>query len=302
MIDLISRVPRLPVLGETLVGHSFHMGYGGKGANQATAAAKLGARVSMVARVGHDVFGEGTVENFRSNGIETRFVFEDRERFSGVAPIFVDDNAENMIVIVPGANFGLTPEDVRAARGVIGQADILCCQLEIPVETTLEAFRIAQAAGVTTILNPAPAALLPPELLAMTDICVPNEIEAQMLTGLSAETIENAEAAARELLSRGPGSVIVTLGSRGALLVSGDVSTWVEAYPVDAVDPTGAGDAFIGALAVFLAEGRAMEEAVRVAAAAAALSVRRVGTQRSFPVREELSEFLVGFRDWLRMP
>jgi ribokinase len=302
MIDLISRVPRLPVLGETLVGHSFHMGYGGKGANQATAAAKLGARVSMVARVGHDVFGEGTVENFRSNGIETRFVFEDRERFSGVAPIFVDDNAENMIVIVPGANFGLTPEDVRAARGVIGQADILCCQLEIPVETTLEAFRIAQAAGVTTILNPAPAALLPPELLAMTDICVPNEIEAQMLTGLSAETIENAEAAARELLSRGPGSVIVTLGSRGALLVSGDVSTWVEAYPVDAVDPTGAGDAFIGALAVFLAEGRAMEEAVRVAAAAAALSVRRVGTQRSFPVREELSEFLVGCRDWLRMP
>ena len=143
MIDLISRVPRLPALGETLVGHSFHLGYGGKGANQATAAAKLGARVSMVARVGHDVFGQGTLDNFRSLGIGTTHVLQDADRFSGVAPIFVDDRAENVIVIVPGANYGLTPEDVRAAREEIASADVLCCQLEIPVESTLEAFRVA---------------------------------------------------------------------------------------------------------------------------------------------------------------
>lgn len=292
MIDLISRVPRLPTLGETLMGHSFHMGYGGKGANQATAAARLGAHVSMVARVGNDVFGEGTVENFHAHGIDTRFVLVDRERFSGVAPIFVDDHAANVVVIVPGANFGLTPDDVRAARAEIDQADILCCQLEVPVETTLEALRIARDAGVTTILNPAPAAPLPDELLSITDICVPNEVEIQMLTGHSAQTIEDAERAAQVLRARGPRDVIVTLGSRGSLIVTAGASHHVPAVPVDAVDPTGAGDEFIGALAVFLAEGRPMAEAVRGAGAAAALSVTRIGTQVSFPLREELEMFL----------
>ena len=292
MIDLISRVPRLPTLGETLVGHSFHMGYGGKGANQATAAARLGARVSMVAKVGRDVFGEGTVDNFRANDIDTQFVLSDPDRFSGVAPIFVDDRAQNVIVIVPGANDGLTPDDVRAAGAEIRAADIVCCQLEVPVETTLEAFRIARAANVMTILNPAPAAALPDELLSLTDICVPNEVEAQMLTGRSVYSVEDAEAAARDLLARGPRSVIVTLGSRGALLVSGDTRQHVPALPVDAVDPTGAGDAFIGALAVFLGEGRVLAEAVRRASVAAALSVTRIGTQVSFPRRAEVDEFL----------
>ncbi len=145
MIDLISRVPRLPTLGETLVGHSFHLGYGGKGANQATAAARLGARVSMVARVGADVFGDGTLVNFQANGIDAQHVRRDRERFSGVAPIFVDDRAENVIVIVPGANLGLSTDDVRAASATIRAADVLCCQLEVPVETTLAAFRIARS-------------------------------------------------------------------------------------------------------------------------------------------------------------
>ncbi len=292
MIDLISRVPRLPTLGETLVGHSFHLGYGGKGANQATAAARLGARVSMIARVGGDVFGEGTIENLRASGIETRHVLVDPERFSGVAPIFVDDHAQNVVVIVPGANDGLTPDDVRAAAVEIRTAGILCCQLEVPVEASLEAFRIARRAGVTTILNPAPAAALPDELLSLTDICVPNEVEVQMLTGRAAQTIDEAEAAARDLLARGPRSVIVTLGSRGALSVAEGRSQHVAAYPVDAVDPTGAGDAFIGALALFLGEGRSLEEAVRRAAAAAALSVTKVGTQVSFPRRGELEEFL----------
>ncbi len=292
MIDLISRVPRLPALGETLVGHSFHLGYGGKGANQATAAAKLGARVSMVARVGHDVFGQGTLDNFRSLGIGTRHVLQDADRFSGVAPIFVDDRAENVIVIVPGANYGLTPEDVRAAREEIASADVLCCQLEIPVESTLEAFRVARSAGVTTILNPAPAAPLPDELLGLTDICVPNEVELEMLTGYSAGSLEEAAHAAETLLARGPGHVIVTLGSRGSLVVTSGSTQHVPAVPVDAVDPTGAGDEFIGALAVFLAEGASMADATMAAAAAAAISVTRIGTQVSFPDRQEVERLL----------
>ena len=292
MIDLISRVPRLPALGETLVGHSFHLGYGGKGANQATAAAKLGARVSMVARVGHDVFGQGTLDNFRSLGIGTTHVLQDADRFSGVAPIFVDDRAENVIVIVPGANYGLTPEDVRAAREEIASADVLCCQLEIPVESTLEAFRVARSAGVTTILNPAPAAPLPDELLGLTDICVPNEVELEMLTGYSAGSLEEAAHAAETLLARGPGHVIVTLGSRGSLVVTSGSTQHVPAVPVDAVDPTGAGDEFIGALAVFLAEGASMADATMAAAAAAAISVTRIGTQVSFPDRQEVERLL----------
>ncbi len=292
MIDLISRVPRLPVLGETLFGHSFHLGYGGKGANQAVAAARLGAHVSMVARVGRDVFGEGTFENFQQQGVDATFVGYDEDRFSGVAPIFVDDHADNCIVIVPGANTGLTPEHVRAARQAIETADMVCCQLEVPIEVTLEAFRIARAAGVRTILNPAPAADLPDELLGLTDICVPNEVEAQMLTGRGVGDVGGALEAGRALLKRGPGTVVLTLGGRGALLVEAGASRQVPAVQIDAVDPTGAGDAFIGALAVFLGEGRTTEEAARAAAAVAALSVMRVGTQVSFPSRSEADAFI----------
>ena len=297
MIDMISRVPRLPTLGETLVGHSFHLGYGGKGANQATAAARLGGQVSMVGRVGRDVFGEGTIENFRANGIDTAHVGVDPDRFSGVAPILVDDHAQNVVVIVPGANDGLTPDDVRTAEAKIQSADILCCQLEVPIETSMAALRIARSADVRTIFNPAPAAALPDELLALTDICVPNEVEVEMLTGRTARTVAEAEVAARVLLARGPRYVVVTLGSRGALLVADDTSTHVPASPVEAVDPTGAGDAFIGALAVFLGEGRSIEEAMRLAVAAAALSVTRVGTQVSFARRNELETYVANHEE-----
>lgn len=291
-IDLISRVPRLPRLGETLIGHSFHMGYGGKGANQAVMAAKLGARVTMVTRVGRDVFGEGTLRNYSEQGIDTRHVRFDEERFSGVAPIFVDDNADNVIVIVPGANMGLTPEDARAARDVILAADVLCCQLEIPVETTLEAFRIARSGGVRTILNPAPAMSLPDELLRLTDICAPNEVEIEQLTGRRAVTLPEMESAASELLRRGPRTVVLTIGDRGALLVDAEGAHHVPAVKVEAVDPTGAGDAFIGSLAVFIAEGLDLREATSRAVAVASLSVTRIGTQTSFPDRGRAEAFL----------
>lgn len=290
-IDLVSRVPRLPKLGETIVGHSFHLGYGGKGANQAVMAAKLGARVTMVTKLGRDVFGGGTLKNYRDHGIGTTFVLFDESTASGVAPIFVDDHAQNFIVIVPGANNRLSPADAQSAAEAIRAADLLVCQLEIPLETTLEAFRIARAANVRTILNPAPATALPDELLQLTDICVPNETETELLTGLSAQSANEAERAARQLLARGVRVMILTLGERGALVVDENSAEPLPPLTVNAVDPTGAGDAFIGSLAVFLGEGLSLCDAVRRANAIAALSVTKIGTQSSFPNRAEADAF-----------
>ncbi|MFN8441108.1 MAG: ribokinase [Caldilineaceae bacterium] len=290
-IDLISKVPRLPKLGETMMGHAFHMGYGGKGANQAVMAAKLGAQVAMVTKLGNDVFGADTLKNYQSQGIDTTWVFFDEKAASGVAPIFVDDNAQNFIVIIPGANMALSPADVQKASSAITHAALLICQLEVPVESTLEAFRIAKAAGVPTILNPAPAAPLPDELLQLSDIIAPNETETEQLTGLSVTTIEDAEKAARALLKRGPRTVILTLGERGALLVDATSVEHIPPINVKAVDPTGAGDSFIGSLAVFLGEGLDLGSAIRRANAVAALSVTKIGTQTSFPNRGEADQF-----------
>lgn len=290
-IDLISKVPRLPKLGETMMGHAFHMGYGGKGANQAVMAAKLGAQVAMVTKLGNDVFGADTLKNYQSQGIDTTWVFFDEKAASGVAPIFVDDNAQNFIVIIPGANMALSPADVQKASSAITHAALLICQLEVPVESTLEAFRIAKAAGVPTILNPAPAAPLPDELLQLSDIIAPNETETEQLTGLSVTTIEDAEKAARALLKRGPRTVILTLGERGALLVDATSVEHIPPINVKAVDPTGAGDSFIGSLAVFLGEGLDLGSAIRRANAVAALSVTKIGTQISFPNRGEADQF-----------
>ena len=291
-IDLITRVPRLPKLGETMHGRSFHLGYGGKGANQAVMAARLGARVHMVARVGQDVFGQGMLANFRAHGIDSTYITTDSTHSSGVAPIFVDDQAQNVIVIVSGANGALSPADAQAARDAILASTVVVCQLEVPLETTLETFRIAKSGRVKTILNPAPAAVLPDELLALTDIIAPNETEAEALTGSSVQTLPEAENAARILMKRGPGAVIITLGQRGLLYIDAKTVLHVPAMQVDAVDPTGAGDAFIGSLAVFLGEGMPMQQALWRANAAAALSVTRIGTQVSFPDRTEVDSFV----------
>jgi ribokinase len=293
-IDLTFSAARLPRPGETLPGHGFQLGFGGKGANQAVMAARLGAQAIMVSRVGRDVFGEQTLAHYRAEGIDTTYVRTDAERPTGVASIVVDDEARNCILVVAGANGALSPDDVRAAAEAIRSADVLLCQLEVPVETTAEALRLARAAGVRTALNPAPALPLPDELLALVDLCVPNETEVEALTGRPAGTLPEAEAAALALLRRGPGTVIVTLGQRGALVVEAQAATHVPGAEVEAVDTTGAGDAFIGALAVALAEGAALIEAVRRANALAALSVTRPGTQTSFPRREEAQAFLAG--------
>jgi ribokinase len=293
-LDLISYVPRLPRIGETLHGTRFHMGYGGKGANQAVMAAKLDGDVAMVTKLGQDIFGENTLKNFQSWGIDTRHVLFTDQAFSGVAPIAVDPDGHNAIIIVTGANDLLTPEEIEAARSVIAAAQIMVCQLEIPVEITLAALRIARQEGVTTIFNPAPARPeLPDELFQLSDVFCPNESETELLTGLTVGTIEEAETAARGLLERGAGMVILTLGERGSLLVSSDGSAHVPAQPVKALDTTGAGDAFVGSLAYFLAAGKPLTEAMRRANHIAAISVQSSGTQTSFPVAADLSPDLL---------
>src|SRR2546426_1788011 len=247
-IDLVTRVPHLPRLGETIVGHSFHMGHGGKGANQAVMAAKLGAQVTMVTKLGRDVFGEGSLGNYRQQGVETTHVFFDETRFSGVAAIFVDDNAQNFIVIVPGANMGLSVEDVRRSAPAIQAADVLICQLEIPIETTLEALRIAKAARVRTILNPAPAAALPDELLSLCDFCIPNETETETLTGRPVTTVDEAGGAGRPLPCRRPRGVIITLRGRGAPVLDAGTAHPIPPPPGGAGGPPGGRAAVIGRL------------------------------------------------------
>jgi len=294
-IDLIARVPRLPAPGETLIGSLFSMGFGGKGANQAVMAARLGAQVAVVTKVGKDIFGTDTLNNYKAQGIDTTFVLFDEERFSGVAPITVDEHTgQNSIVIVSGANDGLSPADARAASSAIQSAQLLICQLEIPLETTLEAFRIAKEAGtVRTILNPAPAQPLSDELLRLTDIIAPNETETALLTGLPVQTDAQAVEAAHALRARGPGTVILTLGARGALFIEGaGEPVFVAAQQVQAVDSTGAGDAFVGSLAYFLGSGQPMRVAVERACAVATRSVLNIGTQKSFPYAADIPEIM----------
>lgn len=288
-LDLISYVPRLPRKGETLHGTRFHMGFGGKGANQAVMAAKLGGDVTMVTKLGHDVFGENIFVNFESCGIDTQHVHFTDKAFSGVAPIAVDPEGHNAIIIVTGANDLLTRDEIEAARPAIAHSDILVCQLEIPLEITLDALRIAQEENVKTIFNPAPAHRdLPEELYRLSDIFCPNESETELLTDMPVGTLEEAEKAARILIERGAGTVILTLGERGSLLVTENAAEHVPVESVKAVDTTGAGDAFLGSLAFFMASGRPLTEAIKSANRIAAISVQSSGAQTSFPEAKDL--------------
>jgi len=293
-LDLISYVPRLPRMGETFHGTRFQMGFGGKGANQAVMAAKLGGQVAMISKLGQDVFGENTLKNFQTWGVDTQHVYFTDKAFSGVAPIAVDPEGHNSIIIVTGANDLLTEEEIEKARPTIAASQILVCQLEIPMEITQAAVRTAKQEGVRVILNPAPAReSLPEELYRLTDIFCPNESETEFLTGMSAETLEQAEAAARVLVERGACSVILTLGDKGSLLVTKEGAEHVPVESVKPVDTTGAGDAFVGSLAFFIAMGKNIVEAMKRANRIAAISVQASGTQTSFPgVKELPSELL----------
>jgi len=294
-IDLVARTPRMPVFGETLHGHTFHIGFGGKGANQAVMAARLGGQVSMVTKLGRDTFGQDTLANYREQGINTTHVLFDDHVASGVALILVQErNGQNAIVIANGANETLSPEDIQAASAAITSAQVLVCQLEVPLAASVEAFRIAKAAGnIPTIFNPAPVGELSAEVLALTDVLVPNEVEAEMLVGFKVDNNDAATKAARNLQQRGPKTVIITLGSRGALVAeTGHDPQFIPAQKVDAVDTTGAGDSFVGSFAYLIASGRSVVDAARGASAIATRSVLKAGTQMSFPWRKDVLDIL----------
>jgi len=290
--DLVAVTPRMPVKGETILGGPFHTGPGGKGANQAVAAARLGAEVTMVVKLGKDSFGDLAEQNLVNEGIQTDYVIRTDETHTGAALIFVDAAGENMIVVCGGANDLMTPQDVDRARQAIVEADILVVQLEIPMETVEHTVRMAQEADVRVLLNPAPGRELSPELLSMVDVLTPNETEAQIITGLSVGSLDEAETAARALLANGVGIAVITLGAEGALLVTPEKVQHLPGRKVDVVDTTGAGDAFNGALAVALAEGKGLPEAVAFANAAAALQVTKLGTAPAMPHRNEVEALL----------
>jgi ribokinase len=292
-IDLISYIPRLPVEGETIHGTEFRMGFGGKGANQAIMAAKLGAKVGMITKLGNDIFGKQTLENFQKYNINTSNVHFTDSAFSGVAPISVDENGNNSIIIVTGANDLLTPDEIESSGAIIASSKVLICQLEIPIDISLSALRIARKAGVLTIFNPAPASAdIPDEIYSLIDIISPNETEAEILTGIKISCIRDAESAGRMLLGKGAGRVIITLGKQGCMMITEEGSTHYPSDKVTAIDSTGAGDAFIGSLATYLARGRSYSEAIMSANSIAAISVQDKGTQTSFPILSELPDEL----------
>lgn len=291
-MDLVIRSARIPRPGETILGGEFHSVPGGKGANQAVAAARLGAAVSMVGRVGNDAFGEQLLENLAADRIDHTFVLRDASSATGVALIVVDDAGQNSIVVASGANMTLSPSDVDAAADALAAGDALLLQLESPLESVIRAAELAHAEGVTIILNPAPACPLPEKLLALADVLVPNESEAALLTGMPVGSQAEAAAASAALRGAGVSTVILTLGGRGALLADDEGSRVYAAFDVEPVDTTAAGDAFVAGLAVALAEGRTLDEAVQWANAAGALATTRLGAQPSLPTRLALEQLL----------
>jgi ribokinase len=292
--DMIIRVPRIPKPGETVLGGEFAMASGGKGANQAVAAARAGGRVTFIARVGDDVFGSRALENFKADGIDTKFIVRDGSAPSGVALINVGSDGENAISVASGANAGLSEDDVADAAAAFDTANILLMQLETPPGTVLAGAREARKRGLPVMLNPAPARPLDDELVGLVSILTPNAPEAESLTGVSVSGESGVRRAADILRQRGPRVVVITLGDRGCFASSRDFEGFVPAFAVTAVDTTAAGDVFNGALAVALAEESGLAESLRFASAAAAVSVTRRGAQPSAPARGEIVGFLSG--------
>lgn len=289
--DMVIKAAHLPRPGETILGGTFFMNPGGKGANQAVAIARLGGPVTFICKTGSDIFGHQSQQLFEEEGINTSYVFSDSGNPSGVALITVDEKAENSIVVASGANANLLPSDLEKAEEAIERADLVLMQLEVPMETVCFVADIAWQKGKKVILNPAPAHPLPADLLRHLYLITPNETEAEMITGVKITDESSAGEAARALSGMGVQHVIITLGSKGALIYSNGKAEMVPALKVAAVDTTAAGDVFNGALTVALSEGRSLKEAARFACKASAISVTRVGAQSSAPYRNEVDIF-----------
>jgi ribokinase len=290
--DMVVCAPQIPAPGQTILGSEFLMVPGGKGANQAVAAARLGAEVSFVARVGGDIFGEAAIRNLETEGIRTDFVYRDEEAASGVALIFVDQAGENAIAVAPGANGRLTADDVARAEARIAEAEVVLLQLEVPLAAVSAAIDLAKRHGRRVLLNPAPAQAVPENLLRHVDILTPNETEAEMLLGGRDAGLGGVAPTAQALRARGVGIVIVTMGKEGVFVVGPEAEYHLPGRRVTAVDTTGAGDAFSGALACAWGGGLELRPAIDFAIAAAALSVTRKGAQSALPTREEVERFL----------
>jgi ribokinase len=291
-MDMTVRCKHLPIPGQTILGDSFVTNPGGKGANQAYAAAKCGAKTQLVARVGNGMFVPRFIENYKKVGLGHEFLIRDANTPSGTALIFVDEDGENMIVVAPGANLKLTPADVDAAKSVITGAKVMILQLEVPLETVVHAAQLAKESNTTVILNPAPVRSLPPALLENVDIIVANEVEIAILTGAKDVDTSTAAQACGPLIDAGVGHVITTLGKDGAVITGGDGATKVRGFKVNSIDTTSAGDTFVGALAYALTQGNSLEESARFANAAGALACTKIGAQQAMPTREEIEEML----------
>ena len=292
MMDLVVQCNHLPLGGQTVVGQDFVTFVGGKGSNQAIAAARLGADVSMIGRLGADDFGDELLKNLSAEGVNGQFVVRDTEMGTGVAMITVDKNGNNTIVAVPKANMSLNPDNIDQAESEIAAADILLLQLEVNLLAVQRAAEIAKANGVPVLLNPAPAHQIPVELMNLVDIIVPNETETEFLTGCRLTDMETIKSAARHLLAESAPTVILTLGDQGALLATAEDIQLFPSYSVKAVDATAAGDAFCGTLAVSIARGDSWESAVKFANAAGALTVTKLGAAPSIPMREQVIELI----------
>jgi ribokinase len=291
--DMVIKADHLPSSGETIIGKTFFMNPGGKGANQAVAAARLGGNVTLITKTGNDIFGKQSERLFAEEGINTDFIVEDPDNPSGVALITVDRNAENCIVVAPGANGTLSPADLQNALPVIQRSAIVLMQLEIPIDTVEFVAKAAADRNVKVLLNPAPALELPDSVFRNLFMITPNRKEAEMLSGIAVTDIESAKLAARAIKEKGVNYVVVTLGADGAVIVDDNMITHVTTYPVKAIDTTAAGDVFNGAMAVGIADGNDVLAATAFACKAAALSVTKMGAQSSIPTRVDVESFKI---------
>ncbi len=290
--DFTVKVKTIPRIGESVLGKSFKRSPGGKGANQAVAAARLGADVVLIGKVGADVFGKELIKNLRENGIDTKYIIEDSETYTGLALIMVDEDGDNILAVASGADMRIRKEDIDRAEEIIKLSDILLIQLETPLQIVEYAINIAFNEGVKVLLNPAPAQKLSKDLLKKVYVLIPNEKEAELLSNVKIKDLNSSKISAKKLVENGTENIVITLGKNGSIIATKEETVHINGLNVNAIDTTGAGDAFCGALAVALSSGKALKEAVIYANYAGALATTKIGAQEALPTQEELENFI----------